>query len=379
MSANKTLDSGEAGIETGAEAPDKRPCFEETDAAEPAYHDFPGKRPTGRRVSYQVTQFYGEQIRRSACYERIKRIVEPSPEEMQDSGHWDTSGEYENTVMSGLQHKYPQTALVLATNKCFAHCRFCFRKRLLGADSKEVATDYSAIARYIESHPEINNVLLSGGDPLALGTDQLREMVEHLLPIPHVTTIRFGSRALVYYPPRFWDPDLIRLFERIIRVGKRVIIVAHIDHLDELSEEATVHIEALRKIGVQILNQTVLLRGVNDDPDTLAALFDNLHRLGVHPYYLFQARPVKGAVHFQVPLQHGVEIVHAVNGRLSGIQKTFRYVMSHKSGKIEILDMDPDGRLYMRYHQSKNTEKIGTVFSRLLREEACWLDDPPSP
>jgi KamA family protein len=326
-------------------------------------------------MAYRVTRFYSEQIRRSARYEQLKRIVEPSPEERQNAGHWDTSGESQNTVMPGLQHKYPQTAVILTTVECFAHCRFCFRKRLHGADSNEIAADYPAIARYIRNHPEVNNVLLTGGDAFMLDTEALRAIVEPLLDIPHLTAIRFGSRALVYYPPRFRERNLIALFEQIIGARKRAIIVSQIDDGDELSDEAVTALAALRRAGVRLLNQAVLLKGVNDDADGLAATFEKLHRLGVDPYYLFQARPVVSALHFQVDLRRGVEIVHAVNRRLCGIQKTFRYVMSHTTGKIEILDLGPDNRLYLRYHQCKNPEKIGRVFSLPFREGECWLDD----
>jgi L-lysine 2,3-aminomutase len=117
---------------------------------------------------------------------------------------------------------------------------------------------------------------------------------------------------------------------------------------------------------------------VNDDPEVLAAVFAAMHSLGVRPYYLFQARPVKGATHFQVPLGRGVEIVHEVSRRLNGLEKTFRYIMSHSTGKIEILDLAEDNRLYMRYHRSRDVEKIGRVFSRPYRDGACWLDDLPA-
>jgi L-lysine 2,3-aminomutase len=119
------------------------------------------------------------------------------------------------------------------------------------------------------------------------------------------------------------------------------------------------------------------MRQVNDDPEVLATLFAGLHAMGVRPYYLFQARPVKGATHFQVPLGRGAEIVREVNRRLHGLEKTFRYIMSHRTGKIEILDLAEDNRLYMRYHQNKDVERIGRVFSRPYREGACWLDDLP--
>jgi L-lysine 2,3-aminomutase len=201
--------------------------------------------------------------------------------------------------------------------------------------------------------------------------------MDHLLPIPHLTSIRFGTKTIAFYPPRFADPALPGFFERILRAGKAAIIVSHFDHVGEISEEAETNIARLRSIGVQFLNQTVLLGKVNDDPDILAATFGKCHSMGVRPYYLFQGRPVKGASHFQIPLRRGVDIVQGVNRRLSGIQKTFKYTMSHYTGKIEILDLGADNRLYMRYHQNRNPEMIGKIFSRPYRENACWLEDLP--
>jgi lysine 2,3-aminomutase len=159
--------------------------------------------------------------------------------------------------------------------------------------------------------------------------------------------------------------------------GKTPVIVAHFDHFGEISEQAVTNIRRLHAAGVQFLNQTVLLGKVNDDPETIAETFRKCHEIGARPYYLFQARPVKGASHFQVSLRRGVEIVRGANQRLSGIQKTFRYIMSHYTGKIQILDLDDDNRLYMRYHQNAQLDRIGRIFSRPYREEACWLDDLP--
>lgn len=277
--------------------------------------------------------------------------------------------------MKGLQHKYPQTALLLVTDQCFSHCRFCFRKRLVSGPSQEVAQDYSDISEYIKGHPEITDVLLSGGDPFVLDTEQLQTVIDHLLPIPHLSSIRFGTRSLVYFPPRFRDKILADLFKRIRMARKTPVIVTHIDHVGEVSEETDLAVAKLRRLRVQFFNQTVLLKNVNDDPAVLAATFRMLHALGIRPYYLFQAPPVKGALHFQVPLHRGVEIVHDVNRRLSGIQKTYRYIMAHYTGKIEVLDIGEDNRLYMRYHQNRNPHKIGKVFSRAYQKDACWLDD----
>jgi KamA family protein len=327
---------------------------------------------------YLVTPFYDQQIRRSGHYEALKHIVEPSSKESRHTGALDTSGEHDDTVVPGLQHKYPRTGLILATNRCFAYCRFCFRKRMIAHDSDEVALDYAAIAAYIRQHPEMNDVLLSGGDPFTLTTAELHGILDHLLPIPHLASIRIGTRAPIYNPQRFADPDLPGLFERIQEAGKTPVVILHVDHAGELSQECRDAVRRLRGLGVQFLNQTVLMNQVNDDPEVLATLFAQLHALGVRPYYLFQARPVKGAKHFQVPLDRGAEIVREVGRRLNGIEKTFRYIMSHATGKIEILGLAEDGRLYMRYHQCKDADRIGRIFSRPYREGACWLDDLPA-
>ena len=163
--------------------------------------------------------------------------------------------------------------------------------------------------------------------------------------------------------------------QRIKKAGKQPILVTHVDHVGEISDKTTEIVRKYQKAGVQFINQTVLLQDVNDDPDILAATFEKLHSIGIHPYYLFQARPVKGATHFQVPFRRGVEIVHAVNQRLGGLPKTYRYIMSHYLGKIEILDITEHNHLLMRYHQCQEQEKIGKVFSRFCPPEMCWLED----
>ncbi|HUV65141.1 MAG TPA: ATP-grasp domain-containing protein [Sedimentisphaerales bacterium] len=325
----------------------------------------------------KVTPFYDERLRRSAYYEELKRIVEPSLAECEGPGTLDTSGERDHTKMKGLQHKYPQTVLLLVTDQCFSYCRFCFRKRLVGQQSEEIVRDYGEVSEYIKEHLEITDVLLSGGDPFVLGTEELHSILDHLLPISHLTSVRFGTRGIIYDPLRFQDKSLAELFRRISTAGKVPVIVTHIDHFGEVSEETELAVRKLLTLGVQFFNQTVLLRDVNDAPDTLATTFGKLHSLGVRPYYLFQARPVRGTSHFQVPLGRGTEILRDVNRRLSGIQKTYRYVMSHYSGKIEILAVGADSRFYMRYHQSIAPERAGVIFSRPHCENACWLDDLP--
>ncbi|WP_153321173.1 KamA family radical SAM protein [Sinorhizobium medicae] len=326
---------------------------------------------------YKVTEFYREQITNSGYYDQLKYIVEPSFEEFKSPGNLDTSGEHDNTIVPGFQHKYAETGLVLVTDRCASYCRYCFRKRIVGKHSEEIATDFAQVAQYIGGHPEMTNVLLSGGDPFVLSTAKLDEILDYLLPIPHLDSIRIGTKMVAYEPKRFEDPTLLALFQRIHKAGKAAVIVTHFDHIGEISVDAERNIRSLSAQGVQFLNQTVLLAKVNDDPEILAKTFAKCHQMGVRPYYLFQGRPVKGASHFQVPLRRGLEIAHGINRRVSGMQKTFKYIMSHYTGKIEILDLGADGRVYMRYHQNKAPEKIGKIFSRPYLEGACWLDDLP--
>jgi KamA family protein len=326
-------------------------------------------------TQHHVTSFYREQIRKSGYYHQLKYIVEPSVMEFSSNGSLDTSGEHDNTVVTGLQHKYPQTGLLLVTDRCASYCRYCFRKRIVGNDSDEITPDYALVARYIMQHPEMTNVLLSGGDAFVLSTRKLNQILDYLLPIPHLTSIRFGTKTVAFAPKRFEDVELSPMFRRIHDAGKTAVVVAHFDHIGEISQEAEFSIRRMRAEGVQFLNQAVLLAKVNDDPDILATTFAKCHEIGVRPYYLFQGRPVKAASHFQVPLRRGVEIVEGINRCLSGIQKTFKYIMSHYTGKIEILGLSEDDRLYMRYHQSKRPDRVGKIFSRSCSGDAYWLDD----
>lgn len=324
----------------------------------------------------RVPRFYEEHIRAGDHYEKLRLIVEPSVRELEADGSLDTSGEAENTVVPGLQHKYPQTGLMLVTEQCAAFCRYCFRKRFVGKSQDEVAVDYDRIADYISCNPEMNNVLLSGGDPFMLKTRTLHEILDRLLPIPHLSSIRMGTKTITFNPLRLREPGFKGVFERIVDSGKTAVVVTHFDHFAEISDEARRHIREYREIGVQFLNQGVLLKGVNDDVETLTRTFADLHAIGLRPYYLFQTRPIVGASRFQVSLREGAALVRTVQGNLSGIQKTFRYVMSHVTGKIEILGFDTDtDRLVMRYHQAKDTANAGLVFTRDCPTDAKWLDD----
>jgi len=329
-----------------------------------------------RRHPMSITPYYLSLIDWSDPYDPIRRMAVPSPNELDISGSYDTSGERENTKIPGLQHKYGQTALILLTNKCAMYCRHCFRKRLVGLPNEEVIERFTNAILYLKEHPEINNVLLSGGDPLMLPNRVLGRVLSMLSGNPHLEFIRIGSRCPVTYPDRIiGDIHLLALLKSHSLPHRRLYLVTQFNHPREITEESTNAVSSLLRNNVIVNNQTVLLKGVNDDPAVLADLQNRLVSIGVNPYYVFQCRPVKRVKsQFQLPLARGIRIVEDAKKLLNGHSKRFKYIMAHRTGKIEILGV-MDGELYMKYHQAKNPANLGRLFKRRLDPTAGWLDD----
>jgi lysine 2,3-aminomutase len=217
--------------------------------------------------------------------------------------------------------------------------------------------------------------LISGGDPLVLKNEVIEQILSILSDIPQIKFIRFGSRAPVTFPSRFQDDELLKILSRYSRPDRRIYVVTQFNHPNEITKQSIKAVDNLIKSGVIVNNQTVLLKGVNDNPMTLVNLQNSLVSIGVNPYYVFQCRPVKRVKsNFQVPLYRGIAIVEEAKKHCNGHSKRFRYIMSHRSGKIEILGIF-DGEIYFKYHQAKNRSKIGKIFTRPVDEHAGWLDD----
>ncbi len=324
----------------------------------------------------RITQYYMSLIDKYDPNDPIRRMTVPSEEELNLLGSYDTSGERENTMMPGLQHKYAQTALILATNRCATYCRYCFRKRLVGLPTEEILQRFNDAVKYIENHEEINNVLISGGDPFVLSTGVIKEFLEKLSTISHLDFIRFGTRVPVTFPDRILeDDDLLTVLENNSQESRRIYVVTQFNHPREITQKATDAVSRLIRSGVILDNQTVLLKGVNDDPETLAELQNKLVSIGVNPYYVFQCRPVKRVKNnFQVPLYKGYEIVDRAKKKLNGHSKRFKYIMSHQTGKIEIVGVMEDN-IYLKYHQARATEDLGKFFKRKINKTGGWLDE----
>lgn len=322
-----------------------------------------------------VNSYYLSLIDRDNPDDPIRKLSIPDGVEASDEGEEDTSGESENTKLAGMQHKYGQTALVLSTHKCAMYCRHCFRKRMVGITEGETAENISDIRKYIEEHPEINNVLISGGDAFMNSTSVIKEYLKQLCSLKQLELIRFGTRIPVVLPQRITgDNELLAVLGEYAG-KKQIFIITQFNHPNEITKEASEAVKALLKLGIVVRNQTVLLRGINDNPEILGTLLSRLCSIGVLPYYVFQCRPVKG-VHnqFQVPFKEGYEIVEQAKHMQNGQGKSFRFAMSHVTGKIEILGPGENGDMLFKYHQAKYEKDRGRIFSVNLKDGQCWLD-----
>ncbi|WP_019240903.1 MULTISPECIES: KamA family radical SAM protein [Bacillus] len=326
--------------------------------------------------AFRVNDYYLSLIDWNAPNDPIRKLVIPSTGELLEYGHMDASNEEMNYVAPGCQHKYSTTALLVVSEVCGAYCRYCFRKRLFKNDIHEAATDVRPGIEYIKQHKEINNVLLTGGDSLMLSTKKIGNLLQELRSINHVKIIRLGSKLPVFNPMRIYeDEKLLDLIRQYSSADKRIYIMAHINHPREITPEAKKAITALHNAGAIVVNQTPVLKGINDDPYTLSELLDQLSWAGVTPYYFFVNRPVAGNKEFVLSLQEVYNIVEEAKSRTSGLGKRVKLAMSHSSGKIEILAIQ-DGKAYVKYHQSRDGD-YGKFMILDCPEDAAWFDDLP--
>ncbi|NCC42671.1 MAG: KamA family radical SAM protein [Clostridia bacterium] len=322
-----------------------------------------------------ITRYYLSLIDWSDESDPIRRMCIPSIRETDLDGSFDTSGEASNTVVTGLQHKYAQSAMILSTNRCAMYCRHCFRKRLVGLSETEIASKYlDDILDYIEAHTEISNALISGGDAFLNSNELIKRYLDRLTAIDHIDFIRFGTRTPVVFPMRILDdPELVQMLHTYSR-KKQIYVVTHFNHPREITPQSTAAVQTLLNAGIPFRNQTVLLKGVNDNPSILGILLKQLTAIGVLPYYIFQCRPVAGVKNqFQVPIKKGYSIVEEAKNMQNGIGKNFRYVLSHDTGKIEILANLSDGSTLFKYHQAKDSIDAGRLFTKELTDTQCWL------
>jgi len=256
-------------------------------------------------------------------------------EKYQEGAFLDPFLEDVKSPVPGLTHRYPDRVLFRATNFCSVYCRHCMRKRMFLEDERaRTKEEYDAMFEYIRNNKSIKEVLISGGDPLTLPNKKIEYILKNLYEISHIDVIRIGSRELVVNPYRFYDEKLLQLFEKYDKVW----LITHFNHPNEITSETKKAVKNILSTGTPVLNQTVLLKGINDSKETIENLMRDLLKVKIKPYYLFQCDPTKGVYHFRTPLEVGLEIMEYLRGRLSGLGiPTFAVDLLGGLGKVPVL------------------------------------------
>lgn len=226
----------------------------------------------------------------------------------------DSLDEDADSPVPNITHRYPDRVLFLVSPVCASYCRFCTRRRKVGDPEKIPLNQYESAFAYIRSHPEIRDVILSGGDPMMLSDRRLEYLLQNLRAISHVEIIRIGSRITSHLPERI-TPE----FCAMVKQYHPVYMNTHFNHPSELTPAAVKALGMLADAGVPLGCQTVLLRGVNDDPEVMKELVQKLLKARVRPYYIYMADQVAGGEHFRTTVQKGLEIVQALRGWTSGL------------------------------------------------------------
>ena len=324
---------------------------------------------------FRTNDYYQSLIDWDDPEDPIRRIVMPDVQELDDWGQLDASDEESYTVAKGLEHKYDSTALLLVNEVCAAYCRFCFRKRLFMDENEEVTKDVSEGLEYIRTYKEISNVLLTGGDPLIMSTSKLEPIIQKIREVDHVNIIRIGTKIPAFNPMRIYnDPSLEEMFRKYSAPEKRIYVMAHFNHPRELTPEAVRGINFLLNAGAIVVNQTPMIAGVNDDPDVLAEMFNKLSYIGVPPYYVFQCRPTLGNRIYVTPIEEAFEIFETARTRCSGLAKRARFVMSHATGKIEVVGLT-ERYIYFKYLRSPIEDNDAKFMVYKRDPDAYWFDD----
>ena len=272
---------------------------------------------SSEKYPLSITPYYASLIQRPETTDPIFRMCVPQREELNDPTYLapDPYREDHKMPVPHLIRRYEDRALLMATTTCAVRCRHCTRKRLSGMKESVVSTSQlDAITDYLHAHPEIREVLISGGDPFTLADEKLDEILSSLKTVPSLELLRLGTRVPVVMPQRV-TPALAG----IIRRHHPVWINTHFNHPRELTPEAERACALLADAGCPLGNQTVLLRGVNDDPRVLETLFRGLLKMRVRPYYLFQCDLIQGVEHFRTPLSRGLEIMEYLRAHVTGL------------------------------------------------------------
>jgi lysine 2,3-aminomutase len=301
---------------------------------------------SGHKLALAITPHFFNLIDGADPACPVRRQVIPRLEETLTSPFEmsDPCGEDSHMPVPGLVHRYPDRVLFLVTDRCASYCRYCTRSRIVsGAGEQELHTDFDEAFRYLEKHAEIRDVLFSGGDPLLFSDDKLEYLLRRVRGIPHIEFVRIGSRVPIFLPQRI-TPELCAMLRKYHPLWMSI----HVNHPRELTTEVRDALARLADAGIPLGNQSVLLRGVNDDPAVMRDLVHKLLVCRVRPYYLYQLDLIQGSSHLKVPVTRGIEIIESLRGHTTGYAIP-QYVIDAPGGGGKV----PVNPGYTLYHDAE--------------------------
>lgn len=316
---------------------------------------------------------------------KIRYELNPHP-----AGQKDNVPTLDNQKLQGIQHKYRETVLFFPSNSqtCHAYCTFCFRwPQFVGIDDLKFAMkETDLLVQYVKEHPEVTDVLFTGGDPLVMSAKKMNEYIEPLLTsdIPNLQTIRLGTKALSYWPYRFINDkdtdDLLRLFEKIVDSGLQLAIMAHFNHPNELKTKAVeTAIKKILNTGAVIRTQSPIMNHINNSAEEWAEMWRLQVKLGCIPYYMFVARDTGAQDYFAVTLEDAWKVYRKAYKQVSGLARTVRGpIMSANPGKVQVLGINKindEDVFVLRFVQGRNPNWVGKPFFAKHNADAKWLTD----
>ena len=296
----------------------------------------PAAQAAARLFPLRVPRGFVARMRPRDPYDPLLRQVLPLAEECLAADGFvdDPVGDHAAMVAPGVLHKYEGRVLLTLTGACAVHCRYCFRRHFPYAEANPAADQWRGALDYIAGDHSISEVILSGGDPLTLPDRRLAGLARELAAIPHLRRLRLHTRLPIVLPERVDDA----LLDWLGAAGLKTVMVVHANHANEIDASVRAALARLKQAGVELLNQSVLLRGVNDNVDVLATLSETLFEAGVLPYYLHQLDRVQGAAHFEVPEETARRLMAELRRRLPGylVPRLVREVAG-APGKVSLL------------------------------------------
>lgn len=349
--------------------------------------NFPRREMLERKHYNIVKKLLDEGVEKTVLDRKIHEIrleLNPNP-----AGQEHNVPTLDHVKLKGIQHKYPETILFFPSQgqTCHAYCTFCFRWPQFSGMSglKFAMKEADLLLKYLRLHKQVSDVLFTGGDPMTMTASALSTYIEPLLQpeFDHIHTIRIGTKSLAYWPYRFLSdndsPEIISLFEKIIKAGKNLSIQAHFNHPTELNTDAVKQaIRVIRKTGAQIRTQSPLLRHINDKPELWSAMWRKQVDLGCIPYYMFVARDTGSKAYFELPLEKCWNIFRRAYRQVSGLCRTVRGPsMSDHPGKIQVLgvqEVKGEKVFVLRFIQGRNPAWVHIPFFAKYDPKATWFD-----